>query len=416
MNTTTDVTRIPAPRQESTPPQVPQTDQNTQPTPEPEDSVSFPRKALETITGIAGGAISTVAHIVPGGIAGGFQGVASADENTPPDDAVGAGEGIIAALTTGAAAGTLAAVLGLGVVPAIVAGIAGLAYIGLQAASGGAEKIGKPLAEKVHKAVEDNTPTGKKARDVSKNFTEGALVGSAAATKAAWGVGQEQGAGLAGGVVEGLKGSVKTLTGAYNAPEQPDAKKDEESSLTGKILRLPKEVLRNLVGLAGGVAGAAYSTADGAVQGFFEGAAKEYSGSPGLHRAIVGTEVGLTALAAGIALMGGWGALAGGAAGVGLGLLVSRIERKGGADKAITGGVARSVQGAASDNSEKPGDIYKLNRNAVEGLMVGATAGAKYGWKSGFEGGRGVVDGVIEGISGLFSGISDSTKKAENQA
>jgi len=365
---------------------------------------SLPRKAVEGLAGIAGGFVGTAVNTIPSAFAGGIQGVSregDADEVGNVQTVFLVIESTAAGTVVGACSGgVLGGAIGLG-----VGLVGGLIFGALQHTGKGAEKIGEAIKNKVDPAVADNEPSGSRTRDVSKDFSEGAVTGAIAGGKAAFGVGGEEARGVASGLIEGGKGILGVVTNRWEPAETGAQDKPDRQGVVGFILGIPRVILGTAMGIGCGAAGAALTAVDGLIQGFGQGASKSYEGSKGLHRFIIRAELLGAGITAGAITAGPVGALAGGVAGLLTGIIVGRLQNKTGSDRAIVDCVARNVQGAASDNAEGGGKAYEAFRDGLEGGIVGTAAGVKAGFVSGWEGGKGTVDGVFDGVKGVIEGI-----------
>lgn len=384
----------------------PVTQPNSQPTAgqgnASQPKISTARRAVEKVAGAPAALVGSVVNWLPGNVAGGFSAVSSYRHKSDTEGI----QGVALALEL-MAAGGVAGGMTLGPVGAVAGVVAGLVLGILNGVSGAAERVGDKVHDAVTDALKNNAPSGSKVRDLSKNFTEGAIRGGVASVKEGWNVGSEVGEGITSGLLEGTKGVLGAVAGKYNPPQVPQPK--EKFSL----LSVPKKVLEAAFGLVGGAFGAALSAPDGLLQGLGEGISKEYDGSTGLHRFLSFAETTIAGGVAGGMTFGPIGIAGGAVAGAILGGLIARIEKKSGADKQITDGVARAVKWAASDNAADGRKVYESYRNAVEGAMVGTVAGVREGFKAGFDGGKGVVDGVADVVKGIFDGLFGSSGKKQ---
>jgi hypothetical protein len=378
---------------------------------------SLPRKALEGVGGVIGGVVESAINVPAGFVGGLVEGVDEKGGTTPFN---------IASVLELGTAGALAGTAFFGIPGAIGGGVAGLVLggirLGVHHEAGLGDRFSQKLEKSVKKAISDNVPSGKKARDMAKNATEGAILGSIIEGREGWKAGFDEGRGVVSGVIEGTKGIAGVVTGKIG-PEKPvEEKKDDGAASQGglgkiakAILSLPRKTAGVVAGLISGTIGAAASTPTGLIQGIGEGATKEFDGVNNgfykMHRWMAFLEFAAAGAAAGFMMGGPVGLGIGLGSGIVAGSIVKRIERKSGADKEITGNVSQTLEKAASDNPDTGSKVHDVVRNTIEGAMVGTASGAKEGFKKGFEGGIGAVDGFVEGVKGFFGAVTDIAGK-----
>lgn len=367
------------------------------------DDYCGPRRVFEGAAGAVGGFVGTAVNVIPSALGGGIQGVSR--DNSDRDVAnmqtgLVVGQGLVA----GAVAGGLAfgpwGVLG----GSMIGLVTGLAYGSMQSEGTGSDQIGSAIKEAVDLAVSDNEPSGSRAKDVSKDFSEGALVGGIAGGRASFGVGRQEAAGVAGGLIEGIRGSIGVIAGRYD-PRPTSATPSESHGVLGTILRIPRVILRTAVGATCGLAGAVLNALDGTFEGLGQGTSHSYNSSIGLHRGLLRTEFLALGATAGTIAFGPVGGVAGGVGGLIVGGIVNHLARRSGSDRAHVEYVSHAIKSAAEENPKSDSEVYTAFRNGVQGAVVGTTASMKAGLLTGFEAGKGAVDGLMDAIKGVVDGI-----------
>ncbi len=379
--------------------------------------LSMPAKAAGKVVGIASGTVEALLNVLPG-IAGGL--VESVDEGS------GYGPLVAATILETTAAGAAAGSVFFGAPGAIGGGIGGVFYglvnFGINQESGASPGMANRLSRAVKDGLSDNVPTGKKSRDVAKNLSEGAVLGTIVETKLGWSAGYEKGRGLVSGISEGAKGIGGIISGSIGPKpeeEKPAAEGVDKQGAFRKaftaLLKVPLKAAEISTGLVSGTVGAVVTIPTALIQGIGEGATRQFDGDSNsaylFHRGMTFTGIVAATAAAGFMMAGPPGLLIGLGAGAAGGAVVARIQRKSGADKELAGNISQTLEAAASDNIETGSPVHDVTRNAVEGAMVGTAAGIKEGFRSGYQGGVGVVEGIAEGIGGVMCAIGDIAGK-----
>jgi hypothetical protein len=354
------------------------------------------------VVGYLSGAASSLFSLAPSAVTGAIQGFdhATQSETLSARDAA-AVHATMTGLTltaTGLVAGS-----SLGVPAAVVGGVAGLivgtGYAATQYLSGGSLRIQEPASRRVTEALSDNLPSGSKLKDSTKAVVEGTLNGAAAGSRAAFGVGREQGQGAAAGAIEGLQDGARVLLGHFEDPAEPPS--DQQPVSIGR------RVARGAFGVAGAGLGSTFSAIDGAIQGGIAAVDSNYKGDKDLHGFTVQAQSALSAAIAGGVLLGPLGALGGWLVGMGAGALLTRIESKTGIDQQIVDSVQSAVNRAQSNDPEMDSPAATYSRDLVEGAMVGAAAGVHSGALYGYQGGVGAADASYDVAAGIASAIHD---------
>lgn len=383
--------------------------------PSPDIAASLPRKFLERSGEFLGGAIEA-AISVPAGFAGGI--VEGIDERSGM--AAYSAASVLELGVSGAVAGNTV----LGIPGAIVGGIgglaAGVARLGVHTECGAFKKMEEKLQNSVKRAISDNVPSGKKARDFARNATEASVIGALVEGREGWKIGLHEGRGLVDGVTEGIKGIAGMVTGTIG-PQKPDGRNEPAAqsppgtSGGNSLMSIPRVILGTTAGILSGLLAAAITIPVGNIQGLYEGALQKFDGVSegfdGFHRFMAFAQLTAAGGVSGFMAGGPLGLGIGLGAGIASGLLAHKIEIRSGADKIIVGNISHTLQDAAADNPKTDSPIHDTFRDSVEGSIVGTAAGVKEGFKKGYEGGIGAVDGVIEGVKGFFGAIGDISGK-----
>ncbi|MBT9588815.1 hypothetical protein IV102_36105 [bacterium] len=378
------------------------------PTPPPPPPDQYHPGAIEKgftqVAGYVAGAAGSLISLAPSALTGAIKGVNHAAHNQAlsAEDAKPA-HATLTGLTLTAAG--MAAGSGLGVAATIVGGVAGLivgtGYAATQYLSGGSQRIVEPTFERVEKALADNLSSGSILKDSTKALVEGTLNGAAAGSRAAFGVGQEQGQGAAAGAIEGIKDGTKALLGQYDGQTEPPVNQQQEPPSIGR------RVLRGAFGVAGASIGSTLSALDGALQGGVAGTDNDYKANKDFHRFTVKAQSSVSAAIAGGILLGPLGAIGGYLVGLGAGALLTRIENKTGIDQKIVDSVQTAVNQARANDPAMDNPAATFSRNLVEGAMVGAAAGVHSGAVYGYQGGVGAADASYDVAAGIASAIQD---------
>jgi len=368
------------------------------------DDYCIIRKGVEGAAGFLGGLTSIAFNTLPSAVAGGIEGV-------DPDSAndIGEHECVLLVAQTTLAAGFAGAKLGGimgGVIGAVSGLVGGIAYATMQDKGGAADAIGQAIKEKVDLAISDNEPTGSRTKDISKNFSEGLVTGTIAGAGSSFGLGRQEGAGVAAGLIEGTRGAAGVFFGKYDPVFEAANADAPKRGIISSILRVPRVLAQIAVGTTCGLTGAALSVLDGTMQGLGIGASHRYDGERSMHNFIQFTELMGAGTAIGATVGGGWlGGALGLAGGVVVATVVYRMQRKTHTDRVHVDYIANCVQRAAESNPTSAQPLYVAFRDGIQGGIVGGAAGTKAGFVVGYEGGKGVVDGVIDGVKGVAEGL-----------
>jgi hypothetical protein len=365
------------------------------------------RRLLGAVLGAPLGAVSMATSALSGLLSGGITGISheASGINHLAQDACST----LGFIGAGSAAGMAAG----GPAGAFLGGLGGALYAHLSHRSDAPEKIVRSTSQKVLKAVSDNDPDAYFMKRITRDFTEGTIVGGFHNAAGGFRKGVDSGAGIVSGLFEGTKCFAGAVGGSYETDgSAPTPQKAERKGLIRGLASLPGNLLKAAAGSVTGAASSAMAMIDGSVQGTAIALRAKEKASSAMHERVLSAGAILAAGAAGFALGGAvLPAVAGGiVAACGAGL-IHKLNGKTGASKKAVEGITSAIRHAQKDNSYmnvagQKHTIYEVFRDGVQGSMTGAGAGIREGFREGYSLGSGFMDGVFNTVKDLGKHLS----------